>query len=181
MANQQESEGKQNADQPELVLNLNHFRRDQLITSLIQLDTILQFNKAIPINFNYKQVVSKKIDDSIRLLLELTPVRPTQSTSEIGIFERIINGQLMLGLTRADRSNVINHLIAVKDSVLFDGLANAEIKLSLAIENRRFIDQLLDLPCREQIGLFCNPSARSVKEESGEPPSKKQRGRETLN
>lgn len=173
MATQQDDQ--HDADQPDLVLNLSHFKRDQLIASFIQLNTILQCNK--PMSHNFKQMLSKKMNESIRLLLELTPVMPSQSNSDTGLLDKILSGYLVIGLSRAERSIVVNHLIAIKDAMLFEGLNPGETKLCLAIQNRQIIDQLLDLPCREQIGAFCDPKSVKDVNENGEPPTKKQKGR----
>ena len=168
MAEQNESVNKQNANELKLTLNLNHSIRDQLIRSLNQLAALLQYKKPIP--EDAKQRICKKIDDSMRLLVDLSPVDSTPSTEALGVFEEMVFNQLIVQLTRAERSGIINHLVDIRDAVQFDNLVKDEVKGALVIENRRIINQLLDLPCREQN----EKSDENVSND--EPSSKKQQG-----
>ena len=170
-------ETTQNAGQPELVLDMSHFQRDQLITSLIKFDTVLQLNKPT-LTVQNKRTMSRQIVESISFLLELTPIALAQSTNRSVVLEGILNGHLIIGLAREERSRVVNHLIALKDAVMSDQLASAELKIRLAIENRKIINQLLNLPCREGSGLFCEP--RPAQNSSNKPSAKKQESRRKM-
>ena len=141
-------ENQQNAGKLELVFNLSHSARNQLIISLSDLSIILQSSK--PITENAKQRIRKMIGESVHLLMDLSPFKPSLSTS--GLFERMLSGRLMLELSAEKRLRVTSHLIAAGDAVQFDGLVTDETKRNLAAENRRIIVQLLDLLCREQSG-----------------------------
>ena len=95
MENQHESKDQQNKLEP--VLNLSYSNRHQLITSLSELTAILQCNTAIP--DDAKQRTCQKIDQSMRLLVELSPFQSTASTVDSAVlFEEKIFGQLT-GLT----------------------------------------------------------------------------------
>ena len=174
MVNQQKSGDQPNAKQLELALNLNHSARDELIISLNQLSTILQSNKPIPADA--KQRARKKIYDSIRLLVDLSPFELAQSTDESNEFEETIADQLAFKMTRADRSTIMNHLTDLKDAVQFGRLI-CETKRNLITENKRIIHQLIDLPAREQSDQTCAGSAEDSGDNSVEPPSKQQMGK----
>ena len=149
MTNQQED--KRNADQPELLLSLSHSTRNQLITSLNDLTIILECNTPIP--EDAKQRLRKKIDASVRLLMNLMPFKssePTPSTDDSATFEEIIFGRSNVQLSTAERLRLISHLITVGDAVQFDSLISNEAKHNLVTTNRQAIDQLLDLRCKEQ-------------------------------
>ena len=145
MDKQQENE--RDADRPESILNLSCSKRDELITILAQLSTILQCNTAMP--EDAKQRTCKKIENSIRLLVELLPFKSTRSTEISGTFEERIAGRLIVGLPKAERLCMIGHLIAIREAVLY-GLITVETKRGLISENKRIIDQLLDLSAKEQ-------------------------------
>lgn len=159
MANQQEPE--ENVDQLMLVLNLNHSTRSQLINSLNDLSAILQCYEPIP--EDAKQRTCTKIEETILLLVNLSPFEPTQSSCSADVFEKRISGQLIVQLPKAERSSIVAHLSDIKDVVLHDDKISREAKDSLVAENKRIIDKLLSL-------------SRKDKNENGdEPTSKKQR------
>ena len=140
MLNQQEPEDDRNVDQ--LKLNLIYSARDQLLTNLIQLSAILQCNKSLPPDET--QRTREKIKESVLLLMELS-FEVTLSADDSSWFD-----QLTFELPRAKRSRIVTHLIDIKDAALSDGLITGETKRSLLTENRRLIDELLDLPCKVQ-------------------------------
>lgn len=155
---------------------LSHSTRTKLFATLSDLFPIIQCGQAIP--DDAKQRTREKIDESIRLLLELSPFKATQS-ADSAVLEERISGQILVRLSSEKQLNMIGHLMASQKIVLFgDQIITDEIKLSLAAENKRILHQLLDLPCREQSDLV---GARSVqdreKEHSDEPLTKKQKGR----
>lgn len=161
-ANPKESQNKQPNKQPiagqlKSVLNLNYSTRNQLITSLNELSAILQCNKRIP--DDAKQRTRKKIDDTMRLLVDLSPFEQIRMTDEPGLFEELVSDELTVKLSRADRSRVMNHLIDIKDAVLADELITGETRRSLVTENRRIIDQLLDLRSGDEQN-HCEPSTK---------------------
>ena len=171
MANPQED----NVDQLKLVLNLNYSTRNQLINSLNDLSAILQCDEPIP--EDAKQRTCTKIDQSMRLLVYLSPFGSSQSTekADSDVFEERISGRLAVQLPRESRSSIVSHLIDLKDAVLFE--FNREAKDSLVIESRRIVDQLLSLPCKAQrsSGAVCTKVEK--KEENDEPDLKKQKSR----
>lgn len=87
MASEQKSEDK-NVDQLKLLLNMNCLEINQLIISLNELSAILQCNKAIP--EDAKPRIRKRIDDTMRLLVNLSPFEPIKSSDDSGVFEEII-------------------------------------------------------------------------------------------
>ena len=137
MENQQDDQ--RNADR----LILSHSTRGQLITSMNQLSAILLANKPIPMDA--KDRICKKIDESIRLLVELSPFKRTQATDASGVFEDSVSGQTIVELSKADRSEAIDHLVAVREAVQFDCFVGAETKRGLATENKRIVNQLMSL------------------------------------
>ena len=147
-SNQQKSEESEDQRNADLLLSLNCSTRDQLITSLNQLSVVLQSNKQVP--ENEKQKICKKIDAAMQLLIDLSPFGPPQSVNHFGPFEEMVFGKLLVELSRTERSKIINHLIAVRDTVLFDDLIAHDVKPSLFTTNKRIINQLLDLPVKDQ-------------------------------
>ena len=128
------------------VLNLSYSKRHPLINSLSELTSILQCNTTIP--DDAKQRTCQKIDQSMRLLVELSPFQPTASTDGDdldALFEEKIFGQLTAKLSRAERSKAMNHLVDLRDAVLFDRLVSDKTKHNLMAENKRIINFLLDL------------------------------------
>ena len=167
--NQQEPQANRSAGQ--LSLSLNRSTRNQLATSLIGLSDILQFNKPIA-----KQVTCKEIEDSILRLVNLSPFEPTQSADDSGGLDQALK------LLRSERSNVINHLVDIKDAVLFGQKVIDEAKRNLITENERMVVRLMKLSREEPSDLACGAkSAEDANEETnentGEPSSKRQRGR----
>lgn len=131
---------------------MNFLKRDQLILTLNQLSAILQFDKPIP--EEAKQRTCKKIVDTIASLVVLSTSAPTLSinTDQLAsydVFEETVFGQLIFELSKADMSQMINQLIAIRDALKSDKAIPNE-KRALAVENRRIIGLLLDLPCKEQ-------------------------------
>lgn len=152
-ANQQDDRQNEQrlADPAELALNLNHSTRDQLFTSLNQLSSILQCSTPIP--EDAKQRIRRRIDESVQLLMDLSPFEASRQLADApGVFEERIAGLLTVRLSVAQRLKVIGHLIAIRDAVQFDGLIADVTKRALVAENRRTIEQLLDLPGGEQSG-----------------------------
>lgn len=186
MDNQQESQGQRNAEQSERILDLSYGKRDQMIIHFNQLSVILQCEK--PIQTIAKQTISARIDESINSLVHLLPVKPAQFTNDSLVVDNIVSGKLIVGLSRAERSRMVNHLIAIKDALLFGDSITDKTRRSLLTENRRILHQLLDLTCIEESGVI----GRSAKDKNGEnngknvsetngeingkPPFKKQRG-----
>lgn len=142
MANHQKSLNKRKIDQ--MVLNLSHSSRHELISSLTNLSALLQSNKVIP--EKVKARISEKIDDSMCLLVELSPFEPIRSTKDSEPFEEMVFNQLIVELTRAERSAIVDHLIDIRDAVQVGGLFSDEIKRDLVAESKRIINQLLELP-----------------------------------
>ena len=177
MANSPESEGDWSGDQ----LKMSYSIRDRLITDLNQMSTILQCNEPIP--GDAKQRTCKKIEQSILLLVSLSPFEATQLNEESDEFEERISEQLIAELSREDRSKILNHLIGIKDALLFGHKISRAAKDSLVTENRRIIiEQLLGLPCKVESNMISGAGSAVVKSEdknenSGEPSAKKQRGR----
>ena len=162
-------------NQLELVLNMTHSTRGQLITNLYQLSTILQCNTAIP--DDAKQRTCQKIDQSVLSLMALSPFEPTASTNGDDptiLFEEKIFGQLTAKLSRAERSKAINHLVDLRDALLFDRLVTNETKHDLVAENKRIIDILLDLPDRDQV---IKSDEEKTNENNDKPLTNKQNGR----
>lgn len=147
MANQQES--NRGTEQP--FLGLNSATRLELITSLIRLTDILQDSEPIK-----KESTRKIIENTILLLFNLTPFKPTRPA---------------LKLPRTDRSSLINHLVDMKDTVLSDSKAIVDVKRRLITENERVVIQLMKLSNPEASDL-----ASGARSENGEPASKRQRG-----
>lgn len=125
------------------ILYLSHSTRDQLITNFNQLSTILQCDTPIPEDAKLR--IRKKIDNSVRLLMDLSPFEYISSTDPQTVFEEILSIRLTVRLSTAARLKVIGHLIAIRDAVKFDHLIGGETKSSLIAKNREIIDQLLDL------------------------------------
>lgn len=166
MTNQQESKDKQNADQP--VLNLNYSTRDQLIDSLNRLSAVLEYNKPIP--ENAKERICKKIDDSIRLLVELSPFEPAKSADLSSVFEEIVSERLTVRLSSAKRLSAVGHLIAVRRAVQFYDSVDDETKRGLIADSKKIVLQLMELPHKRQ-------SDWPDEDESDEQPKKKKMGR----
>lgn len=147
---QQQSTDKRNADQlVEPVLNLSHSTRGQLITCLDMLSAVLQCNKPIP--DDAKQRICQKIDESIRLLIELSPFKSVPSGEPSNVFEEMISGQLTVALSVAERMSAVGHLISARGAVQFGVLtANDQTKRCLLAENRKIVVQLMDLQYQEK-------------------------------
>lgn len=139
MANQQ------NGEQPKLndSLRLNYPTRNRLATSITQLTTILKCGK--PISDTAKNKLSQSISELIQLLVDLQPVKLAQTIDDSMVVERIVDGRLIFGISRAERSAAIVHLLNLKDFII-DSAANSETKDSLIAENKRIFDGLLELP-----------------------------------
>ena len=133
------------------LLILSHSTRGQLITSLNQLSTILLSSKPMP--KTAKDRICKKIDESILLLAELSPFKRTHSTDASHVYEDSVSGQLIVELSKSERLKIAGHLMAVRESVQFDCLVSAEIKRSLATENKRIVNQLINL-LDEELGCY---------------------------
>ena len=71
----------------------------------------------------------------------------------------------------------MNHLVDLRDAVLFDRLVTDETKHDLVAENNRIINLLLKLPDREKL----SKSSEEKNKNDDEPPTKKQIGRWHLN
>ena len=99
-------------------LILSHNGRDKLIGNLNRFSSILLANKSIPMDAKYR--ICKKIDESIRLLVELSSFKRSQSTNASGVFEDSLYGQLAVELSKAETLRVAGHLMAVRDAVQFD-------------------------------------------------------------
>ena len=127
-------ENRQNAEQPEVILKLNYSTREKLIISLIQLSTILEISKPIP--EDAKKRTCKIIDESIRLLVELSPFESTSSR------------QLVFELSRPESSKIMNHLVIIRDAVQIGRLITGPKRSGLVAENKRIINQLMDLAGR---------------------------------
>ena len=164
MANQQESNVNRGGEQLKLIYSV----RDQLITGLVQLSTILQCNRPLPAD--EKQRTREKTKESVLLLMDLSPLEMPPPAGD----SRWVN-QLTFELPGAERTRIVTHLMDIMDAVLSDRPISEETKSSLITENKRIIDQLLSLPCKVQDDGIAD--AKSNEEnETGEPPSKKQRG-----
>lgn len=141
---------------PELVLS--HSTRNQLIVTLNDLSAILQSTKSIP--EDAKQRTRQKINDSMLVLLGISPFKPAdQSTANSSphnsshssdVFEEMLSDQLIVQVPEAEQSEILNHLMAIKEAVLSGDLSVGETKLNLMTENRRIIGYLLNLPCTER-------------------------------
>lgn len=158
----------------QLKLNLNHSTRKQLFTVLNDLSAILQYNQPIPADA--KQRTSKKIDDLILVLVNLSPSGPSRSSDNSNMFEERIADQLTADLSRAERSRIVSHLIDLKDAILSSDLFTVETKRCLIDENKQMVVRLLDLPVRIQSDGDL-PSDEDTDESNDEPVSKRQRGR----
>lgn len=145
--NRQEN-GKQNADQLELPLNLTYSKRNLLITNLNDLSAILKCKKAIP--EDAKQRICKKIDESIRILVELSSFKSSHFTNASGVFEEMVRDRLIVDLPKAESLRVVGHLMTVRDAVQFDRSTTGETKQCLVDESKQIVDQLMNLACREQ-------------------------------
>ena len=143
-ANQRESQ--RNTGQTELVLSMSHSARDQLITSLNQLSTILLSSKPIP--EDAKQRTRKQINDAILMLVKLSPFKSISTTDNLGV-KKTISDQLFVEMSRADSTQFMKHLVAVRDTMEFDHLVAGEIKLDLITENKKIVTRLLNLPTKE--------------------------------
>ena len=165
MANQEESNVTRSGEQ--LKLKMANSARDKLIAGLTQLSTILQCNRSPPAD--EKQRTCEKIKECIQSLVDLSPLAVISSARDSNWLD-----QLIFELPKAERTRIVSHLIDFKDAVLSD-LITDEIKRSLIAENKRAIDQLLDLPCEVQEDAITG--AGSAEEDTGERPSKKRRGR----
>lgn len=89
--------------------------------------------------------------------------------------------RLTVELPRAERSRIITHLMNVRDVALSDRPIIGATKRSLESENKRIINQLLDLPCKVQRDMVGGSSSTEEiideNENTGEKPLKRQRGR----
>lgn len=176
-------EDQLNGGQPEQFFDLNHLQRGELMTGMTQLSTILQYSRPIP----DKNATIRWIDNQINWLFGLAPFKSHQYASDAIVFEKLLSGQLSIGLTEADRSRVMNHLIAVRNAVIFERLTTCD-KRKLAIENKLVIDRLLNLPVREQSHMFSPELANdanasresSLSSQSSEPPLKKPKGKRII-
>ena len=149
-------------------LKMNFSTRNRLITNLNQVSAILQCKQPIP--EDAKQRTRNKIDDAIRLLVDLSPFEPTQDDS--GEFEDLLTDQLNVELSREDRMRILIHLIEIKDVAEFDEKIADETKRSLTAKNRRIISQLLEIRCCFQDAMtYGVRSAEDTNDD--EPPSKK--------
>ena len=143
MENQQEHQ--RDVRQTDLVLNMTCSTRNQLITGLNDLSAILKCNKPIP--EDAKERIRKKIDNLERLLTGLLPFGPIKSSSDAPVvFEEMVPVQLIVALSKAERLNVVGHLMAVREAVSFDSLTTCETKRDLVTEAKRIIHRLIDLP-----------------------------------
>ena len=153
------------------LLILSHSTRGQLINSMNQLPAILLSNKPVP--KTAKDRICKKIDESIRLLVELSSFKRSQSTDASGVFEDSLYGQLAVELSKADRSKAIDHLMAIRDAVQFDRLTTREAKRGLATESKQIVNQLMSLPEKEH----SDESDEQINEKNGERILDQQMGR----
>ena len=170
MANREDNRSAEQGSAEQLnILFLPCSTRTQLITSLISLSDILQSNQPIPEDARSR--TCKEIEDSILLLINLPPFMPTQPSAET-------SGGQTLKLLRAERSNLMNHLVDIKDAVQYHQKATDELKRSLIVENERMVTQLMKLPREEpKIGDAGSAEVANGDENTGEPASNRQRGR----
>ena len=155
-----------------MLLNLNRSTRNQLIISLIGLSDTLQCNKPTA-----KQVTCNEIEDSILLLVNLSPFEPTANSADDsdGLDQA-------LKLLRTERSRMMDHLIDIKDALRSGQKVTDEAKRSLVTENERMVVQLMKLSREEPSDLVCGDkpaedASEDTNENTGEPSSKRQRGR----
>lgn len=170
-----QQKGKRTADQPDLMLNMNCSTRDQLITSLNQLSVILQSNK--PITESAKERIRNRIDKAMQILVDLSPFEPVRSLNLSDPSDEMVFGEMIVELAKSERSKIINHLISVRDEMMFNGLTVYETKTSLFTENKRSINQLLELPIRDSRKEQSNESDEDGNESIAGLLLKQQRGR----
>ena len=168
MADNEESRSaKQHSAEQLNSLFLSCSTRTQLTTSLVSLSDILQSSQPIP--EDAKSRTCKEIDDSILLLVNLPPFMRTQPADSSG---------QALKLPRSERSNLINHLVDVKDAVQYDQKATDEAKSSLIAENERIVFELVKLSHEEpKVDDTGSAEVTNREETTGEPASEIQLGR----
>ena len=176
MEHPQESIGQPNAGQFESVLNLNYCTRDKLMFNLNRLTIFLECEEAIP--DDAKERICKTIDESILLLAKLSSFGPAKSAEPSNVFEDSVSGQLIVELSRAERSRVVDHLMIAREAVAFDGSIKTENKRSLVTENKRIICQLVGLQNSEKSdSTGISGSAGDTSENNAKPALKKKKGR----
>ena len=191
MANQQAPENNRSVSQ--LKLFLNYSTRDHLIGNLNDLSTILKCNEPIP--EDAKRRTCKKIEESVGLLVKLSPFEPTPPADDSSLFEERISARLTLELSVTEQLRMVAHLVDNRIAVLTYDKVTDEAKRSLITENKRMIVQLMELPREEPSDLVsgarlaedsnedanedANEDTNGDEEtnDNGEPPSKKQRSR----
>ena len=166
MANQ--SEGNHSAQQANLFLSYS--TRDQLVSCLNLVSTILESNQPIP--EDAKQRTREKIEESAGLLMKLLPFESTPSADDSATFEERIAAQLTIELPSDEQTRLIKHLLANRNTVLLYDKATDEAKRNLIAENGRIVVQLMNLSLKKP----------RIREEDGdksivELPTKRQRGR----
>ena len=149
-------------------LILNYSIRDQLISCLNLMSTMLESNKSIP--EDAKSRVCKKIEESIGLLAKLLPFESTPSADDSATFEEQIAAELTIELPSDEQTEMIKHLALNRNALLFYDQTTDEAKRSLISENERMVIQLMKLSHKK-------PSDLEEDESIIEPPSKRQRGR----
>ena len=141
------------------------------MNSMNRLSSILLANKPIPLDAKYR--ICKKIDESIRLLVELSSFKRSQSTDASGVFEDSLYGQLAVELSKAETLRVAGHLMAVRDAVQFDRSTTREARRGLATECKQIVNQLMSLLEKEHSG----ESDEQINEKNGERILDQQMGR----
>ena len=169
MANQQE----ENRSTEPMKLFLSYSTRDQLISCLNLVSIILQSNEPIP--EDVKSRTCEKIEESIGLLTKLLPSKPTAFVDQSATFEERIAEQLTLELSFAEQPQLMNHLLANRNTVLFSNKFTDEARSSLIVANKRIVVRLMEVPPEEPMANAARSANDGEDENTGEPPSKRQR------
>ena len=168
MANQQDADpiGQQ------LKLKLIYSARDQLFTGLNQLSAVLKSNR--PLSADDKQIIRKQMEKCIQLLVRLSS-KSTPCPEGSSLFDK-----LAFELTGAERSKILAYLMNIREVLLCDKSIADETKRGLIAENKCIIDRLLGLPYEVQDEAIASAAGSVEEEDTGEPPSKKRKGKQLL-
>ena len=151
-------------------LFLNYTTRDQLISCLNLVSTMLESNKSIP--EDAKSRMCKKIEESIGLLAKLLPFESTPSADDSATFEEQIAAELTVKLPSEVQPRLINHLLINRNTVLLYDKATDQAKRSLISQNKGIVVQLMNMWRKNPTNLDGDGDENII-----EPPSKRQRGR----
>lgn len=133
-----------------MLLYLNYSIRDQLITCLNEQSAIMQVaSSSNPIPQDTKDRMREKIGKLVIALFNLPKCKPTPSPQDSRAFEERALENLTIEISPIDQANLMQHLMANQNTILFDQfdqrVADQSVADLMVAENRRIVQQFLDL------------------------------------